>query len=78
MSVDPQTNSRRLTIFSFEVQPQVIAPGETALLRWSIKGATKVVIEEASRSSSELHKIGTFGGNGSLKVRPKEDDDLRH
>ena len=59
--------------FLFEVQPPVIAPGEAALLRWSIKGATKVVIEEASTRNSQLHKIGTFGGSGSLQVRPKED-----
>lgn len=59
--------------FLFEVQPRVIAPGEAALLRWSIKGATKVMIEEASKSSRELHKIGTFGGSGSLQVRPTED-----
>ena len=59
--------------FLFEIQPRVIVAGETALLRWSIKGATKVVIEEASKSSRELHKIGTFGGSGSLQVRPTED-----
>jgi len=59
--------------FLFEVQPRVIAPGETALLRWSIKGTTKVVIEEASKSKSQLHEIGTFSGSGSLQVRPKED-----
>ena len=59
--------------FLFDVQPRVIAPGETALLRWSIKGATKVVIEEASTSKSQLHEIGTFSGSGSLQVRPKED-----
>jgi hypothetical protein len=59
--------------FLFEVQPRVIVAGEAALLRWSIKGATKVVIEEASQSSRELHKIGTFGGSGSLQVRPTED-----
>jgi hypothetical protein len=59
--------------FLFEVQPRVIAPGEAALLRWSIKSATKVMIEEASKSSRELHKIGTFGGSGSLQVRPTED-----
>ena len=59
--------------FLFEVQPRVIAPGEAAVLRWSIKGATTVVIEEASTSNSQLHKIGTFGGSGSLQVWPKED-----
>jgi hypothetical protein len=59
--------------FLFEVQPRVIVPGEAALLRWSIKGATKVVIEQASRSSRDLQKLGTFGGSGSLQVRPTED-----
>jgi len=58
--------------FLFDIQPRVIAPGETALLRWSIKGATKAVIEEASESNRELHKLGAFGGSGSLQVRPKE------
>jgi hypothetical protein len=59
--------------FLFEVQPRVIAAGDTALLRWSIKGATKVTIEEASESSRELRKLGTFGRNGSLEVKPKVD-----
>jgi hypothetical protein len=59
--------------FVFEVEPRVIAAGESALLRWSIKGATKVLIEEASNSSRELRKLGTFGGRGSLQVRPTED-----
>ena len=64
---------QKLDDFLFDVQPRVIDPGETALLRWSIKGATKVVIEEASKSKSQLHEIGTFAGSGSLKVRPIED-----
>jgi hypothetical protein len=59
--------------FLFDVQPRMIAPGEAATLRWSIKGATKVLIEEASSSGGELHKLGTFGGSGSLQIRPKED-----
>jgi len=59
--------------FTFEVRPSVIAPGETAVLHWSIKGATKVLIEEASGSRGELHKVGTFGGSGSLEIHPKED-----
>lgn len=58
--------------FLFEVQPRVVAVGETAVLRWSIKGATRIVIEEASDSSRELHKIGTFGDSGKLQVWPKE------
>jgi hypothetical protein len=59
--------------FLLEIQPRVIAPGEEAVLRWSIKGATKVVIEEASKSSREMHKIGAFSGSGSVHVRPTED-----
>lgn len=63
--------------FVFEVQPHEIAVGESAVLRWSIKGATKVTIEETPESSigrSELHKIGDFeGSSGTLQVRPAED-----
>lgn len=58
--------------FLFDVQPRTIAPGETAVLRWSIKGATKVLIEEASESRRALRTVGTFGGSGTLKVSPKE------
>ena len=59
--------------FLFEVQPRRVVAGEVATLRWSIKGATKVVLEETSDSRRGLHKIGTFGGSGSLQVHPKED-----
>jgi hypothetical protein len=59
--------------FIFEVEPSVIAPGETAVLYWSIKGATKVVIEEASTSNGELHKIGEYGASGRLEIRPRAD-----
>jgi len=58
--------------FLFEVKPRVIAAGETAVLHWSIKGATKVVIEEASESRHELYTVGTFGASGSVQVTPKE------
>ena len=58
--------------FIFSVQPQVIAPGETAILRWSIKGASKVVIEEMPESKRDLRKLGTFDSTGSLEVCPKE------
>jgi len=68
-----QADVQKSDDFLFEVQPRIIAPGEAALLRWSIKGATKVMIEEASKSSRELRKLGTFGGSGSLQVRPTED-----
>ena len=59
--------------FVFEAEPPVITAGEAAILRWSIKGATKVVIEEASKAGRALHKIGTFSGSGSVQVRPMED-----
>lgn len=60
--------------FLFEVQPREIVEGEAALLRWSIKGATKVVIEEAPVSGNrDLRKLGTFeGSSGTLEVRPRE------
>jgi hypothetical protein len=58
--------------FLLEVRPRVITAGETAVLRWSIKGATKVMVEEVSKSGRELRKIGTYGGSGSLQVRPNE------
>jgi len=59
--------------FLFEAQPKKITPGETAVLRWSIKGATKVLIEEKSESSDRLRVLGTFGGSGSLEVHPTQD-----
>lgn len=62
--------------FLFEIQPHEIVAGETAVLRWSIKGATKITIEEAPDSGvgrSELHQLGTFdGSSGTLEVRPME------
>jgi hypothetical protein len=64
--------SQKSEDFVFDVQPRVIAPGETAVLRWSIKGATKVVIEEVPDSKRDLRKLGTFGSTGSIEVHPKE------
>jgi hypothetical protein len=59
--------------FVFDVQPRVIAPGDAAVLHWSIRGTEKVLIEEAPSGASELTSIGTFGGSGSLEVYPKQD-----
>lgn len=67
-----QQGAQKSEDFLFDVQPRTIAAGETAVLRWSIKGATKVVIEEASESRRALSPVGTFGGSGTLKVSPKE------
>ena len=58
--------------FVLEIRPRMITAGETAVLRWSIKGATKVIVEEISKSGKELRKIGTYGGSGSLQVQPNE------
>lgn len=67
--------ARKSQDFLFEVQPREIVAGERAVLRWSIKGATKVAIEEARASgiANQLRKLGTFeGSSGTLEVRPKE------
>lgn len=62
--------------FVFDIQPREITAGERAVLRWSIKGATKVTIEEAPDSGagkSDLRELGTFAGSsGTLEVRPRE------
>ncbi len=71
-----RADTRKSQDFVFEVHPQHIVAGEVAVLRWSIKGATKITIEEARESGvrvRELHKIGTFeGSSGTLEVRPTE------
>ena len=56
--------------FVFEAQPSIIRPGETALLRWNIQGATSVTIEAAS-DDNKLQVIGTFGARDTLKCSPK-------
>ena len=60
--------------FTCEIRPQEIAPGEVAVLRWSIKGATKIIVQEAPDSrAGSLRVIGEFeGATGKLEVRPKE------
>jgi hypothetical protein len=68
-----QQGPQKADEFVFEVQPRVIESGEKAVLHWSIKGATKVVIEEWSESRRWLRIVGTFGATGSLEVAPKED-----
>ena len=59
--------------FIFEVRPKVIAPGETAILRWSVKGATKVLIEASALSDRTLRELGKSGARGSIEISPKED-----
>jgi len=76
VSFEQKHESQKSDDFLFEVQPREIAAGETAVLRWAIKGATKITIEEAPESSvgrGELRKLGTFeGSSGTLQVRPTE------
>lgn len=66
--------SKKAEDFVFEIHPQEIAPGEAAMLRWSIKGATRVVVQEAPDSRpAALRAIGEFAGaSGKLEVKPKE------
>ncbi len=76
-SAEPEPASRKSTDgkstdFLFEAHPKVIAAGETVVLHWEIKGATKVVIDEQQKSSDALHNLGTFGGSGTLPVHPTE------
>jgi hypothetical protein len=68
----PESLRKSADNFVFEAAPSVIRPGETAVLRWNIQGATSVTIEEASRDN-ELHVVGSFGARDTLKVQPQED-----
>ncbi len=73
VQVIQKPDAKKADQFLFDVQPRTITAGQAATLRWSINGATKVMLEEASGSGRELRKIGTFGGSGSLQMHPKED-----
>lgn len=68
----PAASGQSQTDFFFVAEPPVVAPGHASLLRWNIQGATSVTIEEAS-GSGKLHRIGEFGGSGTLEVRPERD-----
>lgn len=69
-----QRETPRSKDFLFEIRPREIAPGETAILRWAIKGATSVIIQESPDSrAGQLRDVGRFeGASGTLEVRPKE------
>jgi hypothetical protein len=73
VQISQKADVKKAEEFVFDVQPRIIVAGEAATLRWSIKGATRVILEEASGSDRELRKIGTFGGSGSLQIHPKQD-----
>ena len=73
--VDQKQKDKASSDFIFEAKPKEITAGETVVLRWFIKGATKVTIEEASETRSggvALKKLGTFdGSSGTLEVKPE-------
>ena len=69
-----KTTEKKSSDFVFEIYPREIAPGQAAMLRWSIKGAERVVIQEAPDSGTRgLREAGRFeGDHGTLEVRPTE------
>jgi hypothetical protein len=69
-----KANGKKSSDFVFEIRPREIAPGQAATLRWSIKGAKRVVIREAPDSGTRgLRETGRFeGDHGTLEVRPTE------
>src|SRR6478609_3880514 len=71
--VGKEQEARNSADFRIDVRPRVIAAGEAAVLHWSIKHATKVLIEAATKSSPGLRKLGSFDSTGNLEVRPSED-----
>ena len=71
LQTDSKAKPQKSRDFVFEIQPREISPGQPATLRWSIKGATKVLIEEAVESGI-LHKLGEFGASGSIEVQPEQ------
>ncbi len=72
---DQKQKDKASSDFIFEAKPKEITAGESVLLRWSIKGATKVTIEEAAETRTgdvALKKLGTFdGSSGTLDVKPE-------
>jgi hypothetical protein len=69
-----KTTGKKSSEFVFEIRPREIEPGQVAVLRWSIKGAERVAIQEAPASGIRgLREIGKFEGHhGTLEVRPTE------
>jgi hypothetical protein len=63
-------------VVRFNVRPQVIRPGETAVLTWNVRNVSSVLLEEALEPDSvisdrSLHSLGDFAANGSVSVSPK-------
>ena len=72
---DQKQKDKTSTDFIFEAKPKEITAGESVVLRWSIKSATKVTIEEAAETRSggvALKKLVAFeGSSGTLEVKPE-------
>jgi hypothetical protein len=67
------TNPR---VVRFNARPQVIHPGEAAVLTWNVRNVSRVLLEEALEPDSiiadrSLHSLGDFAANGSVSVSPK-------
>lgn len=71
-----QRPSQKTDNFVFAVTPREITAGESAVLRWSIKGATRITIEQAIQTPEGRTRtiaIGAFDGeSGTLRVSPAE------
>lgn len=64
----------QLPQYTFTIEPRELAPGESAMLRWNIPGATTIVIEQAGFTNpQDLQRIGTFAASGELRVTPEAD-----
>jgi hypothetical protein len=58
--------------FVFQADPPVISLGQATVLRWNIRGASNIAIEEAS-DGGKLRPLGKFSGSGTLRVSPQGD-----
>jgi hypothetical protein len=69
-------------VVRFSASPQVIHHGETAVLTWSVRNVSRVMLEEAlepdgSLSDRYLHSIGDFAANGNCERVAKNKRYLR-
>jgi len=62
-STESNTFSGRPSIVSFTVEPSTVERGQTATLRWSVTGATSVIID---------HGIGAVDMQGSKSIVPAD------
>lgn len=71
-----QRPAQKSDAFVFEAAPREITAGESTQLRWSIKGATRITIEEAVETPdgrTMTRVVGTFDGEtGAVRVTPAQ------